>query len=675
MKISSSVLAISLFTFGCWGRTAQAQTLPCISSWLGNSFCDDTVKAWVPDEFRDLCVDADGTVFTAGYAESHGGGASYKDGAFKGRYDGFNSGFGDPVKSVAADGKFVYFGGGNGVQRFKYGGGKRTDTIVLGHTMITGLAIKGNELFAADFSNNKIRVLALDTLKELRNWPATRPGKLTVDAEGRVWVIQYKNGANPNTILTGEKVLSFANDGTPGPAIGDFDNPLALTMDLKNQLLVGGLNKDGRITVYGNLKDLPKVVDHIGVEGGIYGKVPGEYAPDKFFEIRGLGMDAMGNLYVACLYGGEIWGQSVVALSPKGESLWQVHGLNYIDCGGVDPRSETDIYDANHHYRLDYSQPGGGKEWSLKGFTLHRFRYPKDSRITGSFVVSMGIRYIRNEAFLCTVGQTGYGMHMFHLDRTGGSEIARPSVHFPGGSSDKLNAIDKNGNGQFEADERFAQPKGYYQYYDIDTNGDVWIIGDAAGPPFLMQYQCQGLDQNKNPIYDTTHTVRWNIPKDFGSLRRSIYQPATDIMYLGGRAEGSVEDGVPRIARYDRWSKAKQATKRWEASLPIDDKSYTPETSYGGGTPLCLGVAGDYVFVAYGYGIVRVINADSGKLVGTLYPNNGGHKGGGGEIDASYGMSVMKRKSGEYVVLLESASHNHSTMVRWTPEIKQTGDQ
>ncbi len=668
MNRFTRVVAVSFLVVGCHGTISRAQALPCISSWVANSFSDDSVKAWVPDEMRDLCVDSDGTVFTAGYAESHGGGASYKDGTFKGRYDGFDSGFGDPVKSVVADGKFVYFGCGNGVQRFKYGGGRRTNTIALGHTMITGLAIKGNELVASDFSNNKIRVLALDSLKELRSWPVARPGKLAVDGDGRIWVIQYKAGANPNTTLIGERVLSFDKGGTEGPTIKDFDDPLALAMDLQNQLLVGGLNKDGRIAVYGGLNVQPKVVGHIGVEGGIYGRTPGEYAPDKFFWIRGLGVDAKGNLYVACTYGGEVWGQSVVALSAKGESLWQVHGLNYIDCGGLDPRSETDMYDANHHYVLDYSKTGNGREWSLKGFTQNRFQYPTDPRKTGSFVVSMGIRYIRDEPFLCTVGQTGYTMHMFHIDRTGGNEIARPSAHFPGGGSDKPNAIDKNGNGKFEADEQFAQPKGYYQYYDIDTNGDVWIIGDAAGPPFLMQYQCLGLDKSKNPIYDVQHTVRWKVPKEFGSLRRSIYQPGTDVMYLGGRDKGSVEDGVPRICRYDRWSDPQKLSKRWDIELPLNDKSYTPNTNYGGGIPLCLSVAGNYVFIAYGYGTVRVHHADSGKLIGTLSYNNGGHTGGGGEIDASYGMSVTKRKNGEYVVLLESASHNHASMIRWTPE-------
>ena len=92
-----------LLNFASGSVRSQAQTLPgtFTYSWVGNSFMDHNAKAWVPDEARDLCVDSNGTVFTAGYAEAGGSGLGIKNGAFFGRYSGFNSGF-NFKKSVKA---------------------------------------------------------------------------------------------------------------------------------------------------------------------------------------------------------------------------------------------------------------------------------------------------------------------------------------------------------------------------------------------------------------------------------------------------------------------------------------------------------------------------------------------------------------------------------------------
>ena len=87
--LSAAVFSLmSLFLARC-----TAQTLPgtVTSSWIGNSFMNMERDAWVPDNLSDICVTPDGTVFTAGYAESGGGGAEYKDGKLVARYSGFNS--------------------------------------------------------------------------------------------------------------------------------------------------------------------------------------------------------------------------------------------------------------------------------------------------------------------------------------------------------------------------------------------------------------------------------------------------------------------------------------------------------------------------------------------------------------------------------------------------------
>ncbi|MEP6756113.1 MAG: hypothetical protein ABJA67_11485, partial [Chthonomonadales bacterium] len=194
---------------------SSAQTLPGTVrySWVGNTFMDHNAKAWVPDEVRDLCVASDGTVFTAGYAEAGGSGLGIKKGAFFGRYSGFKSGFGDPVKAVATDGNHIYWGGGNGVQRYSYASSDTPELSVLEGSSITGLAYKGGLLFISDYSKNFVRVFDTVKMTQLRQWTCARPGKIAVDQNNRVWVIQYETGSDPNTNLIGTQILSFSDKG------------------------------------------------------------------------------------------------------------------------------------------------------------------------------------------------------------------------------------------------------------------------------------------------------------------------------------------------------------------------------------------------------------------------------------------------------------------------------
>ena len=96
------------------------------TSWLGNTYMDAAGHKNITEELADLCLSPNGKIFTAGYAETWGGGAEYQadDGGFIARYDRFESGFGDPVKAVASDTNFVFWGTpGKGLLRSRQGGG------------------------------------------------------------------------------------------------------------------------------------------------------------------------------------------------------------------------------------------------------------------------------------------------------------------------------------------------------------------------------------------------------------------------------------------------------------------------------------------------------------------------------------------------------------------------
>ena len=650
----------------------HSQTLPGTLnySWVGNSFMDHNTKAWVPDEVRDLCVASNGIVFTAGYSEAGGSGLAIEKGAFFGRYSGFNSGFGDPVKAVATDGINVYWGGGNGVQRYGYASSNTPNLTVLGGSSITGVTVKGGDLYISDYSKNLIRVYTINTMIQSRQWNCTRPGKIAVDHNNHIWVIQYAEGSDPNTTLTGTQILSFSNIGSPGPSITDVTNPLAIAINNSNQLLVGGLDPDSQIRIYGNLDSSPSLAGTLGAKGGIFSGTPGLHAPLKFHQIRGLGVDKAGNIYVCMMYGAKAWGQSIEAYTSRGKLLWEVHGFDYVDCAGIDPESDSDAYDHQHHFKLDYTK-SNGQEWSFKGFTVNRFKYPEDPRLTfkGGFRAGAGMFRISGKLFLAETDQNGYPLNIYRFKSSVDGEVAIPSVTFSGAEPDRISR-DSNGNGKFDPDETTPGASGYYQYFDITADGGICRIGNAVGPATITYYPCQGLDRLGNPIYTAATSKTWPGPAEFGSIRKVVYDTKNDSMYVGGQAVSSVEDAVVRLCRYDKWSSTR--TKAWDVTIPYEDKNYTPEISYGAGRALSVRQTGQYVFIQYGYGYIRVHDKETGASLGTIKPTLHGFSGGGGQVDITHGMTAYKRTNGEYIIFTEDAGHNHIVMTRWRPNVKDS---
>lgn len=235
------------------------------TSWMGNTFMNvnGEQEECVPEVSQDVTVSPNGKVFTAGYHERAGGGASFDaaTGAFAGRYSGFNTGFGEPSNAVAADANYVYFGTKDGVKRYPHGGGNNNTTFLAGKEII-GVALKDGLLYLSDYTDNRIRIVNAASFTEVTSWPMTKPTRLAVDNDNRIWVIQEAANAvqpvNEGPMWFGGKILSFSNTGVPGPEITNFEKPLALEVNrTTNQLYVGGLNRHSQLWIYGNLATAP----------------------------------------------------------------------------------------------------------------------------------------------------------------------------------------------------------------------------------------------------------------------------------------------------------------------------------------------------------------------------------------------------------------------------------
>jgi hypothetical protein len=650
-----------------------------IHSWLANSFAIQKGHQSVPVTAVGLAVTPDGTVFSAGVAEGYGGVASFKDGKFVTKYD-YDSGFGSSASAVAVDDTFVYIGTGVGLFRTRLGDAAYNRTPITGGS-IHGLVLRDGELYLSDAKVGKIRVLSTITMKEVRAFAAPSPGALAVAADGRAWVVQGRSGKEPFD-RGGIQINSYSKEGQPGPTITDFEAPCALTFDPKGWLMVGGLNQHSQIWSY-DVSGSPKKVGTFGAEGGVFSGKPGIYGPRKFHWIRGLGFDAAGNLYVAGVFGS--WYNALIeAYAPSGERLWDVYGLgNWLDTACTDPADENIVYTKENVFAMDWNQPPG-REQRLTGLTVDRFRYPLDSRVTdghgpGHRLIN-GVRRISGKPFLFCGAQGTGNLEIYKLGEPGCvaapcGYVAGASIWRPGNGqrwpedAESFIWTEGNSNGapdsaEFAAVER--RPRWGFMHLD-DTAG-IW---QCSGDGTIFQLRCEGLDRGGNPVYRRASEVAYKYPPEFPGdrLRRLFYIPGNDTMIAGG-SPGTEENACDLLIRYDHWTDAARKTKRWTIRLPLNDKSYTPDTGYGGGAPLAMQARGEYLFIAYGYGIIRVHRLDDGGYVGTIRPDINGFPGSGGCVDSDNALNVTLRKNGEYVLFLENAGLNHVMMFRWSPPAK-----
>lgn len=642
------------------------------TSWLGNTYMDANGHKVVTEELTDLCVSPGGHVFSAGYAEAFGGGAEYSaaEGGFIARYDRFDSGFGDPVKAVAADASHVFWGtpGKGFLRSAQGGGGAGTYTTFLGGKIVTGLSARNGKLYVSNFSEGKIHVYDIATMTEERSWACVNPTRLTVDNAGNVWVIRW-NSASPQkphegSVWWGEKVVSFSAAGVPGPEIADFEKPLAIAVNKGGQLLIGGLNRHSQIWIY-NLGGTPAKVGTFGAQGGIFSAPAGAFEKTaRLHWIKAIAVDASDAIYTGCTYG-TFWGNCIEKWNPEGALQWRLFAGTSLDGAGIDPEHDTEVYSKYHHYSLDYSRTVPGTEWSLKGFTVNRFKYPNDPRVdqnsdVGSRALGAGAWRIGGRLFVGRSSQEGYRLELYRQETSVDGEVLVPSFRMGAGGD----ASNHFYNPQTQTWTQKPKKDGHYnQYWNIAKNGDLLTIGD---PQTIIHYKFGGLDAIGNPIWDAAIATT-ALVAEFKPVRRLFYDSDADVMYLAGDVKDQNWGSFLRVKKFPNWAVGNRASS-YTVNLPYQDAEYAGSSNYGGGQPAAFSVVGDYIFILYGVGHVRVLNKTDGSLVGTLRQNVNGWKGSDGQVDAAYGMTVTQRKNGEYVILFENAAWANIMMTRWRPD-------
>lgn len=714
MKKPIQSVAILFFIVNC----LHAQQVSNIkNSWLGNSSPDP--ETFMPQGIEGMFVHPDGTVYAnVGWEEGGGTFTQVKNQKVSHARHTFGWGaYGG--RDVGANAKYVYFSGvmgneGGGLadpgrwpakgkswlilwRRNKndvdtgppFKGAKGYDPLFKNYLVvkeadenkegeITGIYATETEVFVSIATDNTIKVYDANTMAFKRRWTVARPHQIAMDSFGKLWVAI---GADATEIkrydINGTKQAQQVRL-PPKSFTGDF------CIDKNDRILLGDVGQREQVLIYANINASPALTATFGIEKGIYSGTLGKHGNLKFNQIRGIGTDDSGNIYVCSTQWGT-GGQGTILESynlAASTLNWRKYCVLFVDAVGIDAATDgRDMYGKVEHFTVDYSKPEG-QEATLSGYTINKYKYPLDPRLHGE-LASVAVRNIRGRKFLAMSSMNGGLDVIYRFNPATDGEVAIPCVMFgwsldtlcPGSLATPWIWRDLNANGQFEAGEYkpcsgHVIPDGGYGA-TMDDNGDIWV---AAGDN-INHLKCLGLDAHNIPMYDGTHTAIAK-PVPFEEVRRVQYDASLDRMHLGGattkhpdyhpwRAMGRV------IHRYDNWSKGSRLSSR-ELAVPFD--------TLVKGETVSFDAEGEYVFTAFDRGYTTEIEERDGTarpVMGQVNVYRLSDHGSVGYIrppwdhigwmDVVQCLDVFKRSNGEYVMVQEDDGRNKNIMYRWCP--------
>ena len=487
----------------------------------------------------------------------------------------------------------------------------------------------------------------------------------TRDKLGRVWKIEvaYTDPKHqewefiPKGITCDGQAVTFP----------ELSQPMALALANDGLLMVAdsGTGPRQQVLLYDVTDSAkPKLMRAFGERGGIASGKPGEITPTKFWGIRGLGMDAAGNIYVAMSEQGSV----LRSFTPDGKPRWELHGEFFCDVACADPTDDAaTVWGIQERYTMDWSQPPGhDSKWA--GYTLNRNKYSNDPRglmhvkQQGEHgLTSPQIVYLKGRRYLFVGGM--FASNFINIFRFDG-EIAVPSglilqwgnnlyntdlkwpPHKPAGTSIWR---DTNGDGDYQVDE-FApntdrvKPGPFW----VDKKGNIWM---AYG---FFRYDFQGLDAKGNPIYAADKITVLDKPKGVNKVARMVYLDDTDTLIVAD--EGSDMRHISRVFICKGYLAGHRETVSFEPGA--------------GKEAACVTAVGDYAFTG-GWktrGQIWVNRLSDGAEIGVFDPGpTVGGVANTGWIDLLTGINAFKRGSGEYLVFVEENYKAKSLIYRWKP--------
>jgi len=494
------------------------------------------------------------------------------------------------------------------------------------------------------------------------------------------------------------RIVSFTPDGLPLPMqITAIPQASAIFYDApRDRLLVADNGPNQQIAAFTQLTTTPTLDQTFGkngwfgTKGGLFNGPPstyGTYGPLRFDNMRDIGADATGNIYVGQVGAMGISQTRIESYTPAGALRWSLQGTANLDSAQADPRDETAVYNAANRYTMDYTRPAGN-EWTMSASSLNPWSYPQDPRMSGNGQLIYGVRVIQGHFFLITSdqGQGVYSIFRFNPQTDGNTAIPcgmiramnlgmQPPYQAP--TSGHWIWRDRNGNGQFDADEYDVEPRIWLFGSNFDDDGNFWYTDEGTQKIYRIAVGAR-LDKFGAPVWSwsSPDNREWAIPAPFdgdarqyaggyGSIKRLWYDTATRTLYVLGfnhTFSNTVGHNAPAGRLLVRYRVEEDAlVKLDELALPYDaDVAGEPHDQ-----PYTLRIAGNFVFV--GYELTqsnRVYRKADLRYVGTTMV---GPQSVAPIYDGPPELIVSVRKNGEYLLFQPAYTNTATTMLRWLP--------
>jgi len=711
------------------GAVPSEPVLPASTSWIGNSFGygDGT---WTPINIAAIAVAPDGRVYTnAPWDESGAEVSIFKDGKMLG-FAGGTHGWGNTGGSaIAINKRYAYIATSVGNEKGRlvaqgvwpesgqqwFGVSRRVisdvkevaplrsvsmeprarlaasflmmNQVGVGtRAEIGGLAANDSMLYAANTTRDEVDSYDAASMQPKNKWTVHEPGRLAIAGDGTVWVLAGTlTDPAPHVehySASGQKL----DDTLPLPA---DSVAVDITVDDKGRVLIADNGPRQQVLIFSKRDGRYALTDTLGERGGIFAGPPGQSGrpgPLRFNGLTGLGVDAAGNIYVSTNGIGPKLGMTGAGLgatlesyAPDGRLRWQVQGLLFVDGAWMDPGRPNSVFTGNKRFELDLSKPAG-QQWKYAGFLSNRFKYPQDPVFnTDQWPGLPMARKLDGRTFLYLTDMYADHLKIYRFDPQRDGETAIPSGLIAGRARpvDKIPNRppggdwiwrDTNGDGKFDSSEftlnttktKLAGGWGWW----VDTKGDIWRTSDQRG---IHRFRYGGLDSVGNPIYSYTDMTTYPMPAPFSGLRRAIYEPQTDTLYVTGYtadapagAQGTWKEVGRLLVRYDKWSTG-SPVQRYAITLPWDTNAKPIQTL------ISVTVEGKYLFAVEPAGDVHVYDKATGGAIGVIKP--GPEVGNAsGWIDVPNGISAHQRDNGEYLVFVEEDARGKVMMYRWKPQ-------
>jgi hypothetical protein len=709
----SSLLALSLSLAAAGTESLRADippdlhpTMKYTAGWFGNSMNGvhpvmkngvqiDTYYEYVQKDGNGLAVGPDGTCYVgSGWDETGRGLGFYKNGHDVGHCVGLSA----VGPSLAVDDKYVYT-----CQNMPTPPGSPLDFTVVRwnqgwdagpapvqnppifHGYVGGLVAAKHKVYVGDPASNMVLVFDRDTFQLLQKFPVHAPWRMTIDNDGKLWVINRKesdpnkgssySSEDPNSTAQVTQYNTWTGQPT-GKNIENMTGATAVAVTPDNTLLVAGPNS--QVLEFNISGSQPVQSGALGVKGGVYSDPAGVMGPDRLFGLWGVGCDKAGNIYTLGRLPNADAGLDLRSFTPDGTKMnWQLYNVAFTGVCGVDPASDgLDVYTTATHFHLDPTKPPGQQaEW--KGYTLstayddgrftqgwnapmlrrldgrlYMYLHPGD--YIGIFRQGPAETFIPSGILDPTPPPLPTGGHAHDRDWPP-QQPMRPGppthpVDTTPGPPMETNWMwrDENGDGKMQPSEIKVMTNGgdLFSYISgswVDNKGDIWLCGDHTK---IAHLPLQGFDAHQNPVYDWTKQILPKAPPELGDISRIQYDSDHDVMYLSGNPPNfkEITSGAsfgPLLIRYDHWST--NPTVKWQIKVaqPASD-CFFPAFS----------VAGDRVFFMQRFmSRIWVYSSIDGTFVGTITPTQ--KTGMSGWCDQSYGIQAFERKDGSYCVFAE----------------------